>query len=63
MSGIPQVGSGAYYFTLAVLIIGFLILYWNSGEFMSSLFAAALTAALAFASYVMIQWLAKVFSK
>lgn len=63
MSEIPKVGSTGFIFTLTVLVLGFLILYWNSNEWISSLFAAVLTAILAFASYIMILWLAKVFSK
>lgn len=47
--------KGGLLFAAATLFISFIIIFYNSGEFFGSLWAALLTAALCWISYVMVR--------
>jgi|GEM_PF-2451036 len=50
-------------FAIALFIISFIIIYYNSVEFLSSVFAALLTALLGWVSYVIVRLAILAFKK
>lgn len=52
-----------YGMSLVVLIIGFLLFYSDTQEWISSLMAALLSAALILGSFIALRWLVQVFTK
>jgi hypothetical protein len=52
-----------YLASLAILIFGFFLFYWETNEWIGSLLAASLSAALAFGAFIVMRWFIDVFVK
>ncbi len=61
--GHPLIEKNGLIFTIALFIISFIIIYYNSVEFLSSVFASLLTALLGWVSYVIVRLAILAFKK
>lgn len=61
--GHPLIEKNGLIFAIALFITSFIIIYYNSAEFLSSVFAALLTALLGWVSYVIVRLAILAFKK
>lgn len=54
---IKWIDTGSFIFAGVMFVIALFILFTNSGELLSSIAAALLTAALSWVSYVLVRWI------